>query len=91
LVAGMNFGYNFSTTRYKVGTIVYAGAGIRNNDAIIPTVGLMMNGLQAGLSYDVTYSDLSNANSSQGGFEIALVYTGGTPPKKQKRSYCPRF
>jgi type IX secretion system PorP/SprF family membrane protein len=91
LVAGVNFGYNFSVSRYRVGTIVYAGSAIRANDAVIPTIGMMTQGLKVGLSYDVNISDLQAASSGQGGFEVAVVYTGGTPPKKGKRNYCPRF
>ena len=91
MVAGTAVGFNISPSRYKVGTIVYAGAFYRVNDAVVPTVGMMMNGLQFGVSYDVTVSDLNTANASQGGFEVALVYSAGKPNKRQKRQFCPRF
>lgn len=91
MVAGTSVGFNISPSRYKIGTIIYGGAQYRVNDAVIPTVGFMMNGLQFGVSYDITVSDLNTANSGQGGFEVALVYTAGKPSKKQKRQFCPRF
>lgn len=91
MVAGTSVGFNISPSRYKVGTIVYGGAQYRVNDAIIPTVGFMMNGLQFGVSYDITISDLNTANGGQGGFEVALLYSAGKPSKKQKRQFCPRF
>lgn len=91
LVAGTAVGYNFSPSRYKVGTIVYGGLFTRQGDAFIPTVGVMMNGVQFGVSYDVNVSSLNVATGGQGGFEVAVVYTSGKPSKKNKRTFCPRF
>jgi hypothetical protein len=91
LVAGTAVGYNFSPSRYKVGTIFYGGLFTRQGDAFIPTVGVMMNGVQFGVSYDINTSNLNVATGGQGGFEVAVVYTSGKPNKKNKRTFCPRF
>ncbi len=90
-VAGTAIGYNFAPSRYKPGTIIYGGLFTRMNDAYIPTVGLMMNGIQFGVSYDVNSSTLKRATGGQGGFEVAVIYSAGKPIKKNKSTFCPRF
>lgn len=92
-VIGSNFGINLSQNPRGAASVFYVGAFSRVRYDIIPTIGVMMKGIQAGLSYDVnTSSDLNPATSSKGGFELALVYTGNVqPPKHYKRVYCPSF
>jgi type IX secretion system PorP/SprF family membrane protein len=92
-VIGSNFGYNLNENPRTAPTIFYVGVFSRVRYDVIPTIGIMMKGIQAGLAYDVnTSSDLNPATGGKGGFELALVYTGGVAPAKHyKRVYCPSF
>ncbi len=93
MVIGSNFGYNLSPNPRMAPTLFYVGVFSRVRYDIIPTIGVMMKGIQAGLSYDVnTSSDLNPATGGKGGFELALVYTGNVQqPKHYKKVYCPSF
>ena len=50
------------------------GLGYRVEDAGQVLLGMDYGDLKAALAYDVTLSELSDVNSSQGGFELALYY-----------------
>ena len=93
LVWGANFGYNMSESLRGPQQIFYFGVFNRLRYDIIPTVGVMMKGFQAGLSYDVNISsDLNPATGGKGGFEVGLSYQGNiTPPKHYKKIFCPSF
>jgi type IX secretion system PorP/SprF family membrane protein len=93
IVIGSNFGFNMSQNVRGPITLFYFGVFTRVRYDIIPTIGIMMKGVQAGISYDVnTSSDLNPATGGKGGFELALVYTGNIQPVKHyKRVYCPSF
>jgi type IX secretion system PorP/SprF family membrane protein len=52
------------------------GLGYRTSDAGQVLLGLDFKDIKAALSYDITLSDLSEANNRRGGFEIALYYIG---------------
>jgi hypothetical protein len=66
-VIGSNFGYNLSQNPRQAPSVFYVGAFSRVRYDIIPTIGIMMKGIQAGLSYDVnTSSDLNPATWWQG-------------------------
>ncbi|MCY7410675.1 MAG: PorP/SprF family type IX secretion system membrane protein [Chitinophagales bacterium] len=92
-VIGSNFGFNINPSTRSAPEIFYIGAFSRIRYDIIPTVGVMMKGFQAGLAYDVnTSSDLNPATGGKGGFELALAYIGNiTPPKHYKKVFCPQF
>ena len=68
---------------------IFVGSWVRLNDALIPYVGLEVNGLRIGASYDVNISSLKTATASRGGSEFSLIYikrkteTKGIP--------CPKF
>jgi len=71
-------------------TSVYFGSWVRLGDAIIPYVGIEINGLRIGASYDINTSSLKAATASRGGSEFSLIYikkqsTGG------KGIPCPKF
>lgn len=93
LVWGANFGYNLNQSIRGVPQIFYFGVFNRLRYDVIPTVGMMVKGFQAGLSYDVNISsDLNPATGGKGGFEVALSYMGNiVPPKHLKRVFCPQF
>ncbi len=92
-IVGANLGYNMSESLRGPLQIFYVGVFNRVRYDIIPTVGVMMKGFQAGLSYDVNISpDLRPATGGKGGFEVAVSYIGNiTPPKHYKRIFCPSF
>ena len=68
---------------------IFVGSWVRLNDALIPYVGLEVNGLRIGASYDVNISSLKTATASRGGSEFSVIYikrkteTKGIP--------CPKF
>ncbi len=70
-------------------TAVYFGSWMRVNDAIIPYVGLEINGFRIGASYDVNTSGLKAATASRGGSEFSLIYIHR--PAKVVGIPCPRF
>ncbi len=73
-------------------TNFFAGAWTRFNnvnDAIIPYVGLEINGFRFGASYDVNISSLKTASQSRGGIEISLIYI--KRPLGTRSIPCPRF
>lgn len=66
------------------------GALYRKDDAVAPSLGLHINGLTIGLSYDVNISKLKTASSSNGGYELSISFTS----KKKipdTRFICPRL
>ncbi len=52
------------------------GATWRMNDAVAPQLGLHVNGLTIGFSYDINISRLKTASSYQGGYELSVSFTG---------------
>jgi len=63
--------------------VIQFGVYNRNKDAVIGYAGYQISNFFLGLSYDINTSQLSNATSSQGGFEISLTYV---PKGKSKKS-----
>lgn len=53
-------------------TNLLVGGTYRNQDAIVPTIGLEYNSLRVGLSYDVSTSAYKAATNYQGGFELSV-------------------
>jgi type IX secretion system PorP/SprF family membrane protein len=71
-------------------TSVYGGAWLRVNDAVIPYIGMEINGsLRIGVSYDVNISGLRSATASRGGSEFSIIYI--KKPADVKGIPCPRF
>jgi type IX secretion system PorP/SprF family membrane protein len=70
-------------------TNVYFGSWMRLNDAIIPYVGIEINGLRIGASYDINTSSLKSATASRGGSEFSLIYI--KRKGEVKGIPCPRF
>ena len=69
---------------------VYFGSWLRIGDAIIPYIGLEINGLRIGASYDINTSSLKAATSSRGGSEFSLIYIKKASTKG-KSIPCPKF
>jgi type IX secretion system PorP/SprF family membrane protein len=70
-------------------TNVYIGSWFRLNDAIIPYLGLEINGLRIGASYDINISNLKAATLSRGGSEFSIIYI--KKPAEPSGVPCPRF
>ena len=70
-------------------TNVYFGSWLRVNDAIIPYLGLEINGLRIGASYDINTSGLKAATLSRGGSEFSIIYIKRA--SEVKGIPCPRF
>ena len=70
-------------------TAVYFGSWLRLNDAVIPYVGIEINGLRIGASYDINTSGLKAATASRGGTEFSLIYIHR--PAEVQGIPCPRF
>lgn len=72
-------------------TLFYLGAWYRWNDAINPYVGLELNSLQVGLSYDINVSSLKPASDYRGGFELSVIYIHQHRDPNRKTVNCPKF
>jgi type IX secretion system PorP/SprF family membrane protein len=70
-------------------TNVYFGSWLRLSDAIIPYLGIEINGLRIGASYDINTSGLKAATLSRGGSEFSVIYI--KRPTEVKGIPCPRF
>jgi type IX secretion system PorP/SprF family membrane protein len=68
---------------------VFIGSWVRLNDAVIPYIGLEVNGLRIGASYDVNISSLKSATASRGGSEFSLIYI--KRKSETKGIPCPKF
>lgn len=68
---------------------VFLGSWVRFNDAVIPYIGLEVNGLRIGASYDVNISSLKSATNSRGGSEFSLIYI--KRKSESKGIPCPKF
>jgi type IX secretion system PorP/SprF family membrane protein len=75
-VVGGLYSFPFKDKMDKVNRI-YIGCFNRLDDALIPTVSIMMEKYTFGLSYDIYNNDLSGAKLKQNGFEIALSVSLG--------------
>jgi len=74
---GSNFKRHFKNSKVKnvyAGVLYRDGFG-RNNDAIIPIIGLTYKRFDIGFSYDVNISDLSNYSTRKSTLEFSLIYT----------------
>lgn len=94
ILFGSAFGYHiYNMSRSRNNASVYGGAWYRLNDAVVIMGGIDYMNFRFGLSYDLTTSALSNYNSGQGAFELAMTYIGklNSPGKKYPLLYCPRF
>ena len=72
------------------GKFLMLGGAYRLNDAVAPSLGLHLNGLSIGFSYDINTSQIKTASSANGGYELSISFTH---PKKipETRFICPRL
>lgn len=72
--------------------VLYLGALYRGFDALIPALGYQFKGFRGMVSYDITFSQLTNTGRSNGGLELSLSYRGFVREKSIRGSTaCPRF
>ena len=76
IVIGGLWSFPFKDKADKINRM-YVGCFNRLEDAIIPSVSIMMDKYTLGLSYDIYNNDLSGAKLKQNGFEIALSVSLG--------------
>lgn len=70
---------------------LFAGAGLRLNDAFIPVLGIDYNTWRAAVSYDFNYSNFTPATSGRGGIELSLRYIIREVKGFQDLRSCPVF
>lgn len=76
--------------KLEPGKDLIMGAMYRKDDAVAPSLGLHINGLTIGISYDVNISGLKTVAASNGGYELSISFTS----KKKipdTRFICPRL
>lgn len=85
IAAGISLNLNIDA-----GKDLIAGGMYRLNDAFAPNIGLHINGLTIGFSYDINVSQLKTASSGNGGYELSISFTN---PRKipDTRFICPRL
>ena len=71
-------------------TNIFVGSWFRFGDALIPYIGIEINGLRIGASYDINTSNLKSATASRGGSEFSLIYIK-KPSSGGKGIPCPKF
>lgn len=72
-------------------TEIYAGLWYRLNDAVIPYIGVEIQNLRVGFTYDVNTSPLRTASNTRGGTEISLIYVHKPGDPLLKKNNCPKF
>lgn len=92
-LAGANVKRHFKMSKVQnvyAGVLYRDGFG-RNNDAIIPLVGLTYNQFDIGFSYDVNISGLSAYSPRKSTLEFSLIYTGPLFSPKNLSIPCDRY
>ncbi len=60
-------------------------------ESVVLNAGVVWNGLELGVAYDINVSELISGSKSQGGFEVGLAYVGKWKRRGPQTIYCPRF
>lgn len=93
MLLGSNFKYHIKGSPVRN---IFAGALFRtgfnrNQDALIPIVGIGYKNFDFGFSYDVNVSELSRNSSRKTTLELSLIYTGPIYQPKQLSIPCDRY
>jgi type IX secretion system PorP/SprF family membrane protein len=93
IIAGTTASFNLSGPRRPYETSLYVGGMYDFNGAIIGSAGVQYQGFQLGMSYDLTLSNLNDANNGYGAFEVSIIYVGKPVERGQKYPLlnCPKF
>jgi type IX secretion system PorP/SprF family membrane protein len=92
-VAGAMYGVKLGNDFEDYSYAIHAGAFVRLNDCIIPTVKLDYRPFSVAFSYDVNTSKLKTSSYGRGGFELSLTYIGFLDRDNSSLNavHCPRF
>ena len=83
---------NFGAMDQNEGKIFSAGLFLRSDDAIFPYVGLIVDRLQFGLTYDVAVSNLKTSSYTPRTFELSVIYhVANKNLKERKLIRCSRW
>lgn len=84
-IAGLSFNVKIDPTKDFI-----FGGHYRINDAIAPNIGLHIDGLTVGFSYDVNTSQIKTSSVNNGGYELSISFI---KPKKvpDTKFICPRL
>lgn len=72
--ATLGIAYGYSPYQMNDNNVFYAGLFYRNQDAIYPYIGYLLNDIQIGLSYDINMTGLQTGNSRNKSFELSFIY-----------------
>jgi len=91
-VAGAMYGLKLGEDPAIPVYTVHAGAFLRWNDALIPTIKIDYTPFSLTFSYDVNISRLKSSSYGRGGFEISVSYIGFRKNNSSVDAVrCPRF
>ncbi|MGE5519360.1 MAG: PorP/SprF family type IX secretion system membrane protein [Candidatus Dadabacteria bacterium] len=92
-MTGLLFGLKVGNYVDEPDYILSAGAFMRINDAVIPTIKMQYQQLAVSLSYDVNISRLASTSLGRGGFEFSASYVGFVDRylSSKDATKCPRF
>lgn len=83
---------NYGTMDQNEGKIFSVGLFLRSDDAIYPYVGLIVDRLQVGLTYDVAVSKLKTSSYTPRTFELSVIYhLANKNLKERKLVRCSRW
>jgi type IX secretion system PorP/SprF family membrane protein len=93
MLIGTTIKRHFKTSKVQniYGGLLYRDGFGRNNDAIIPVIGLTYNRFDIGFSYDLNLSGLSNYSPRKSSLEFSLIYTGPLFSPKNLSIPCDRY
>ena len=85
LISGISMNVNIDPTKDFI-----LGGSYRVKDAIAPNIGLHINGLTIGFSYDINTSQINTGSTNNGGYELSISFVN---PKKSPvtKFICPRL
>lgn len=89
LNAGASLGYHMEDVALYGGVWHRRVRGAANADAIIALAGIDFANFTLGLSYDISVSEITEANNGKGGFELSLTYNGCITSRPNY--HCPAF
>lgn len=70
--------------------ILYAGGWFREGDVFLPYLGMQLNDVRVGLTYDVTYSKQNKGPSNPQTVELSFIYTRSREPRTAPPCPIPR-
>ena len=66
--------YGYSPHEMDDNRVFYAGLFYRHKDAVYPYIGLLLNDVQIGMSYDVNTTGIQTSSKRNRSFELSVIY-----------------